>query len=403
MQTMNLFEKFEEVLSSDILKSFDKLYDEHSGDYEKAINGIFYTMIAGLIRRSNSVMSTNMMINQIQKNYSEEVQNFDFAKNENKEKDILEMINMGQSSISQIFPAFKSPLLSLISAYAGTGKQQTTGFTGYITSYVIQKLGNMLFKENMSPDDLIYYIQQHREVLFDKAPKELLDKMIPALGLQELSTMRVVTPRKNTGKKVATDQGDSSESSIEYEEAGSSYEQNSSTNKWIFLAIAVAALAILSVVVYQNKAELFGDSQDVEVADPVEEGLMMPVDSVASDTLKTEIVAPNGDLPIADLKNSSNSLDKVYDLPMFTFTGEEVDLNTEQLAMAKPLVDLMKENSRIQVQILGNHNGVKDNIALKRAFSLKRYLLEQGIDNIRIDATGYDSKNNALQIKVISR
>lgn len=396
---MNLFEKFEEVLASNILSSFKSIYTEGSGDSEKAINGIFYTMIAGLVRRSNSVMSTNMMVNQIVKNYSEKIEHFDFAKDGNKEKDILEMINSGQKSISQIFPAFKSPLLNLISTYAGTGKQETTGFTGYITSYLIQKLGYMIKDEGMSTDDLIYYLQQHRQVLFDKAPKELMDKMIPALGLQEISTMKVV----QTKKPISTKSASNDEESISTIEEGQLIVNVSSqtSNRWLFLGLAIVALAILSYVIFQNKDELFGASEEVKVAESID--LETPVSEELLDSVQTETIEPTLALPIDEMKDSSKSLETIFELPMLSFSGEEVDLDENELKLADDLIELMNTNSRMQIQIIGNNSGQKDNIALKRAFSLKRYLLKKGLENIRIDAIAGDANLQYLQLKVISR
>lgn len=397
---MTLFEKFDAVLDTDILISFSDFYDQPAGDLGKAMSGIFYTMVAGLVRRSNSAMSTGMMVSQIKKNNTVQVASFDFTRNKIEANQLDGIVAIGQKSISQIFPAFKSPLLNLISTYAGTGKQVTIGFIGYITSYIIKELGEMLEKDNFDSDDLILYLQGHREGLFEHAPKELMEKMIPALGLQEINTMRVSAPRKKEVKVSKDAEEAYVERPSQYESAGADVVAD--TNRWIFLALAAVALAVIAYFIFQNKESLFSKDEDTSstVIEQSDE-MVAEVDSIPS-----EESLSNVDLFTDYKKGVSSSAavnGELIDLKAFTFEGDLIELPSEILQKGSEVVSSLKENPRLQVQIIGNHNGVKDNIGLKRAFVLKKYLLDNGIDNLRIDAASGTQNSNSLQIKIISK
>ena len=66
---MNLFESFDNILADGFIDKLNTYTTDNLGDFEIASKGIFYTLVAGLIRRSNSDMSAGMLFNQVNERY----------------------------------------------------------------------------------------------------------------------------------------------------------------------------------------------------------------------------------------------------------------------------------------------------------------------------------------------
>ena len=64
---MNLFDTLNEALTDEVVSKIAKLSEEEPEKTRKALDGVFYTLIAGLVRRTGSMMSVSMLFNQIQK------------------------------------------------------------------------------------------------------------------------------------------------------------------------------------------------------------------------------------------------------------------------------------------------------------------------------------------------
>ncbi|MBP8156492.1 MAG: hypothetical protein KAX81_05645, partial [Leadbetterella sp.] len=168
---MNLFENFEDIINEDFIAKLKSYSSDNLGDVEVAVKGVFYTLVAGLIRRTNSDMSAGMLYNQIKEKYNKssipEDKSLLFT-----QKGLIEKISEdGSKIISQIFPAYKSPLLSMIGSYANTSKNVTVITSGLTSSLLIDLLGKKIDSENLDKDGLIYYLKQHHEVLLQKAPE----------------------------------------------------------------------------------------------------------------------------------------------------------------------------------------------------------------------------------------
>ena len=62
---MKLFDQYDIIFTSSRLAAFESLVDQPSGDLPKAVKGVYYTLVAGLIRRSQSSMGSNLLFNQV--------------------------------------------------------------------------------------------------------------------------------------------------------------------------------------------------------------------------------------------------------------------------------------------------------------------------------------------------
>jgi outer membrane protein OmpA-like peptidoglycan-associated protein len=68
------------------------------------------------------------------------------------------------------------------------------------------------------------------------------------------------------------------------------------------------------------------------------------------------------------------------------------------------LAGILQKNTQLQIRILGYDVAGNSVIANKRAYTIKRELLDKGVDNNRVDAGGTTTPGeNAVSIKVISK
>ena len=153
---MTLFQKFDESLSDELIEKLKGLGDRNLGDTQGAIYAIFYTLLAGLIRRANSDMSTNMLVNQIKRINDKYLKDFNSQTDFNSVKSLTEFVDLGEKNMSQIFPSFKSQLLNLVIAHSGTGKNETSKYTGFVNALIIKFLAEKL-ESGISKDELKYF------------------------------------------------------------------------------------------------------------------------------------------------------------------------------------------------------------------------------------------------------
>ena len=107
---MNLFENFEDIINEDFIAKLKSYSSDNLGDVEVAVKGVFYTLVAGLIRRTNSDMSAGMLYNQIKEKYNKIAAH---CRKDDKENDGLSdlsdtRIGITELSEIQVRPADKS-------------------------------------------------------------------------------------------------------------------------------------------------------------------------------------------------------------------------------------------------------------------------------------------------------
>lgn len=204
---MNLFDTLNEALTDEVVSKIAKLSEEEPEKTRKALDGIFYTLIAGLIRRTGSMMSVSMLYNQIQKGNQGGEMIGDVMSYLNKKDKFDHIQKVGDGLISQIFPAYKSPLVSMIGTYAGIKKNSSTMYSSLAAPMLIDAVSKEIDTSKLDVDGLITYLSDHHKPLFKLVPDELLDKMIPQLGLQELLSPKFVTAKKMESSKLVPFKG----------------------------------------------------------------------------------------------------------------------------------------------------------------------------------------------------
>lgn len=413
---MNLFESFNNILDEKFFSKIKANSSDNLGDFEIAIKGIYYTLVAGLIRRSNSDMSAGMLFNQINEHYKKNELPEDFL-DQLAQKPFLDKVNVdGSKVISQIFPAYKSPLLSMISTYAGTSKNSTVLFSGITASILINLIGEKIKNEKMTKEDMVYFLKQHHESLFKEAPETLMEKMIPALGLQELTLMKGMSLKKSEphGKNLV-EESNNSLSLEESEEVGLMERINT---KVLLVILGLLVLGLGGYYVWLNKENISLFSSDNTQAESMEEELIFE-DSlnnaeiiVKSDTLlnfnadslaRISLNSTSIDSLNTYLADDTQGLGKEFEFKNIVYKENSADLTEESIQAIEQIKSLLEGNSRLQIKVLVFDNKGDSKLNIKKAFAVKRVLIKGGIESKRIDAGSGGAGPSFPKIKVVSK
>lgn len=427
---MNLFDTLNEALSDEVVSKIAKLSDEEPERTRKALDGIFYTLVAGLVRRTGSMMSVSMLYNQVQKGNQGGELIGDVMSYLNKKDKLDGILKVGDGLISQIFPAYKSPLVSMIGTYAGIKKNSSTMYSSLAAPMLIDAVSKEIDTNKMDVDGLITFLADHHEPLFQKAPEDLLEKMIPQLGLQELQSPKFATAKKVVsgkpvsikGKPIVNSEVPAAADVVEEtEEVG---ERSPFPIKWLVIFLLAAAVIAGGVYWYKNYYE---PSQ----AEPAQEEVILPaidsttlkadsavVDSAAVkvDTAKA-VAAPSltsneqfssfGEQLNTYLADKTKPTGQVFPIANVAFVRGSQALDSESDLIISELFDLMTKYPKMQIQLQGHSNDAvgTDNksMATKRAFAIKKKLLSKGIVDTRIDAIGVTGAGNGADVKIVSK
>lgn len=425
---MNLFDTLNEALTDEVVSKIAKLTDEEPSKTKKALDGIICTLVAGLVRRTGSTMSVNMLYNQIQKGNQGGELIGDVMSYLNKKDKLDAILKSGDALVSQIFPAYKSPLISMIGTYAGIKKNSSTMYSSLATPILIDAVSREVNNNKMDVDALTTFLAEHHEPLFKRVPEELLEKMIPQLGLQELlspkftSSKRIIAP-KPASVKPKPAPNTPSQPVAETEEEEESSESSAFPVKWLLIVLVVLALAAGGYYWYQN---YYQPSQVSEteidettlVADSLNtsDSTNTPTDSAAvKDTTNAAAsnIAPattGGALTQAlepYLSDNTKPAGQVFPMTGVSFLKGSQALDNKSEASITELAELLKKYPKMQVRIQGHSTdavGVDNkSMATKRAFAIKKRLLVAGITDTRIDAIGIQGSGDKADLKIVSK
>ena len=403
---MNLFEEFDQLLSGDLLKKVSLNTVDQLGDFELASKGIFYTLVAGLIRRSNSDMSAGMLFNQIQEQYKNNALPGDYIDNLSKSDFIEKVKNNGLKIISHIFPAYKSPLLSMISTYAGTSKHSTVLFSGIVANVLINLLGQKMKNEKMSKDEVVYYLKQHHEPLFKGAPEGLMDKMVPALGLHELNSLKFVSTKKPESAVKSISEDIEPINTVEEES------EPLFNKKILLIILSILLLSAIAYYLYANQENISFFNKEEAPIQTMEENEPIAADSISiknetkikdSTLIESNLSKSEIDLFIEYVNNPSMKEGKEFDFKSIQFEDGNIELIPSSLPIIKQIGALMLNNSNLQVKIIAFSEAGDLKINNKRAFAVKKALMKNGVETIRIDAGSGGVGGNWSRIKVVKK
>lgn len=395
---MNLFDQYDSIFTPARLEAFGKLVDQPSGDLNKAVKGVYYTLVAGLIRRSQSSMGSNLLFHQISQSSvpGGVIDQLDviFA-DRKKAEDVQEK---GLKVISQVFPAFKSPLISTLGSYAGTNKQLATWVISIVTQVLMDALAQVSQEEKFTADDLIYFIQKHQEPLFSSAPDGLLDRMIPALGMQDLQNIKINPVQKKSGAATVVKK---EESEDEASDEGSSEQLFS--GRALLIGLLIVASIAGGIYWYQQKPtspavpEVVVATEEVSITPDQIDSLLNAEVPVQADTLaKTPVYFTE---MLSYITDSTQPAGKRFMTPELAFSIGQTTPDSSAQAAIQALAQLMINNPKVEVKIEGYGTRPDRKLGLKRATGIKSTLLASGVENRRIDAVGVpDGKQMAVVV-----
>lgn len=265
---------------------------------------------------------------------------------------------------------------------------------------------------------MVYYLKQHHELLLQKAPESLMEKMIPALGLQELINTKIVTPKKpEPSQKQSEEIVESNLQTDSFSEKN--YEDESSEtffNKKIILILSGVVLlgALLYFLFTQNgslsfftkeEAPVEAMDEELQFADSLANSSANPIKSAGVDSL-SKIVPQN----LSDFSNfkqyvedRSKAKGQEFDFKSIQYIDKSFDLASTSFSTLDSIANLMNINKNLQIKIIAFSESGDVSLNNKRAFAVKKGLLNKGINTIRIDAGAGGKGGNSPSIKVVSK
>lgn len=405
---MNLFEQFDELMTDKLVEKISILSNDTSNNTYKSLKGIYYTLVAGLIRRGNSTMSSNMLYNQVQRGGQKGalVTNLEvFLHDQNA---FGELVDKGNKMLSQVFPAFKSPLISMVSTYAETPKPAAVSYSGFLSALLVDIIDKKIANENLTTEQLTVYLQRHHQPLLTDSPEGLLEVMIPALGLHELRNVKFAAPSKKNAQREEEELvaiPTVIESDTDYDDLAR--RRGVSVTTIIGLLIAVVGIAAFAWWYFNIRPNSVATAAADEVATEV------PVYTADSVVVDSSTVANNagGESPAsfeanlrAYLNDGTAENGRVLPIDEIQFINGTASIDPSAKTTLDGLSTVFKEYPRLQIRILGYDVAGDKAMASKRAYAIKQELLNRGVDNNRIDAGGISTASkNTVSVKVISK
>ncbi|RYF64815.1 MAG: DUF937 domain-containing protein, partial [Cytophagaceae bacterium] len=194
---MNLFANLTTVFNPEVLSRIADYIDEPIEKTSKAVDGLVYTIMGGLMKRTTSEIGVNQLYNHIQKG------RYDGASLESLATVLRDpaytntLITQGNDVISHLLPAMKSSIGSMISSYAGIRNSSAISLLGLTTTIVLHVLGKQVKDQKLDADGLAAALFAERETLVSKVPEEFMPRLVEKVGLQQI-VAGLATPARRT-------------------------------------------------------------------------------------------------------------------------------------------------------------------------------------------------------------
>lgn len=406
---MTLFATFNDILNSDVLSRIANYVDEPAEKTHKAVDGLVYTIVGGLMKRTTTEIGVNQLFNHIKRGRYEGqlLDSLNTVLRDPNQTNIL--ITQGNDVISHLLPAMKSSIGSMISGYAGIRNSSSISLLGLISTITLHVLGRMVRDRKLDADGLASALFAEREAFVNAVPEEFMPRLVEKVGLQQIVS-GIAAPARRQQPEVGG-QAVVNRPPISYEQSGDT--DTSALGRWGVGALVVIALLGLGYYVYQNTqnhaaGDTAGLSTDsTQTSDTVARSLEVPVDS----TNQRATTAAIPGIPTATtgaatgalsqeitpyLGNAALPKGRVFPMPGLTFEPGSLSLTASAQATVNELATLLKTYPRMQIQLIGFANDAAGGftnrtLSFKRVNLIKQQLVTSGINYLRIDAIGRGS------------
>lgn len=382
---MNLFEQYDEIMTPEVVANISSAADDTSGNEEISLKSVFYTIVAGLIKRANTNIGVSLFHKQVIKGGEGGEVADNFAAYTADKQRVATITAKGDKLLSQVFPAVKSPLIGTVGLYADTPKPAAIIYSGLMANLVVDLLDKEIKANNFNSGELNDYILEHHQQLLQDSPEGLLDIAIPALGLQELRSMRFNTAKKRAYTSSDIDVPSSIEPEPDYDEMA----RRKGISPTAIFGIVMIILAVAGFAWWYLTQR---PAVEEPIVETVDDAPVYLADSAAADSTAaiSESVATGSSLTELStyVTGTGNAAGQTIALNDLQFVNGTSTLDPSASVIADGIYKLLQENPRLQIRVVGYDAEGNKSIAGQRAYALKRELLNRGGDNNRIDAAG---------------
>ncbi|MFT6476968.1 MAG: outer membrane protein OmpA-like peptidoglycan-associated protein [Spirosomataceae bacterium] len=297
----------------------------------------------------------------------------------------------------------------MVSTYSETSKTAAVAYSGLLSALLVDMLNKKIANDNLSAEGLTNYLRQHHQPLLSDSPDGLLDVMIPALGMQELKNVKFAPSKKSSARDENENEVEvpvTIDSDLDYDDLAR--RRGVSATSLIGIGIVVIGIVLFAWWYFNMRqgATTAFNSDEVATEVPVYE-------ADSADSTDAALAAGNvvegeytsfGQELIGYLNDASSESGRVIPMTNVQFLNGTTTVDSSSAFVIDELAGILQKNTQLQIRILGYDVAGNSVIANKRAYTIKRELLDKGVDNNRVDAGGTTTPGeNAVSIKVISK
>ncbi|MGV3559198.1 DUF937 domain-containing protein [Larkinella arboricola] len=393
---MNLLIELKENLTDTVVSRAAYYVDEHPEKTRIALEGLVYTVIAGLMKRTTTEIGVNQLYNSIQKGKFDGTLVNSFPELLRDTEQTNRLVESGSNSISHLLPAMKSAIGLAISGYANIKNSAAITLLGLVTPLVLGTLNRLVVDNKLDPDALAIVLADQRDYLIDTTPEKLLDRIAEGLNIQQLLTTGI-QPAKRTAYVERAPVQERPRYVAEAEEEG-----NGSLVKWGVGALVLVALAGAGYYIWNNTQSYssaaeeevmsteFVDSTATNPANTAKSAAPARLDSAA---LITSAAKTSTTALAAYVTNLQAPAGRSFRIPALDFEPGTDQLKPAGLATVTELATLLKTNPTMQIRLVGYANDAVPPVtnkvlSIKRVQAIKNGLVRAGINYLRVDAIG---------------
>lgn len=408
---MNLFAYFDELLSLDIVAKIALYVDEPADKTRKAMQGLVYTVVGGLMKRVTSEIGVNQLAIQIQRGHYEGQRVANLSALFKDPAQVNATVTGGNEAISHLLPALKSSIAGMITAYAAMRNSSAISLLGLTTALVLDALGQQMRDQKLTADGVAASLLEQRDAFLEVVPDALMPQLVEKLGLQIMIGSGGLVAKKAAPAGTATRPVTTSTTSATSYANQDSGSESTSLVRWGVGALLIVLLAG-GYFIWQNSQ---GRPSTAQADDP---SLALPTDSIGADTVARSLAVPKDSptrsasatvpprsttaLAVSPLSTQLTTYladpiapkGRLFPLPTVVFQPGTVVLTPGAEGAITELVTILKAHPTTQIRLIGYANDAASagltnkSLSFKRVNTIKQQLVNAGINYVRVDAVG---------------